>query len=456
MAKNNNKKEQNEGQQRRSRKEVLIARKHAEEQRKVRIVVGAVVALLVVVFAFAIVYEYIVAPNRPVAEVNDTEISLQDWQKRVEFERAQYINVLENQLEAVNDDIGLVQQFSGQLIMTLYDSQQGEILGQTVLNTMLEDVIIAEEAANRGIVVTDEDIDEEIASNFNYFGGDSPTPFPTPTETIEPTPSLTPIPTQVITEVVPTNTPFPTPTMGPTSTPFPTATPVSEESFQEDWNELLDSYKALGVSEEQYREYLRTQLLRQRLADAIAEEQELPTEGEHASFFVLTFDTEEEANEAAAAIAASDFLTVWNEIRSRPFDPESESTAAATELLWRTQDDIASNINDDVAAAAFDLPMGTPSDVILWSVDEETQTYIILQVSGRELRPLTEDVIQQAKVAALTSFVDQRLANGGLNMTGFDEGRTPLSPRIDDKFLAQPTATAVIPTIDASGGEEEN
>lgn len=77
----------------------------------------------------------------------------------------------------------------------------------------------------------------------------------------------------------------------------------------------------------------------------------------------------------------------------------------------------------------------------------------MLQVSGRELRPLTEDVIQQAKVAALTNFVDQRLANGSLNLTGFDEGRTPLTPRIDNKFLVQATATPVIPTVEAGDGE---
>ena len=285
MAKKNNKKESEE-QQRQSRKEILIARKNAEEQRKVRMIVGAVAILLVAVFAFALINEYLIAPNRPVAEVNDTTITLADWQERVEFERAQYINLLENQLEAFNGDVGIVQQFSGQAINALYD---GETLGQTVLNTMLEDAIVAEEAANRGIVVTDEQIDDEIAATFNYFGGDLPTPFPTPTQTVEPTPSITPISSGVITDTVPTDEPFPTPTLGPTNTPPPTATAVSEESFQEEWTGVLADYKALGVSEAQYRDYLRTQLLRQQLADVIAEEQELVTEAEHASFFILAF-----------------------------------------------------------------------------------------------------------------------------------------------------------------------
>lgn len=452
MAKKNNKQQVNE-EQRQSRKEVLIARKNAKQQRQVRLIVGAVVALLVVVMAFGLIYEYLIAPSRPVVEVDDTAISLAEWQERVRLERAQYINLLESQLEALNNDVGMVQQFGGQYINALYDPEQSELLGQNVLNTMLEDVIIAREAAQRGIVVTDEDIDEQIASTFNYFGGESPTPFPTPTQTVQPTPSLTPIPTQVITDVLPTTTPFPTPTLGPTNTPFPTATPVSEEAFQTEWSEVLASYVALGVTEEQYREFLRTQLLRQRLADAIAEEQELPAEGEHTSFFILTFETEGEANEAAAAIADGDFLTVWNEIRSTPFDPESESTASATEILWRTQDDIATNINEEVATAVFELPIGTSSEVLNWSIDEETTNYVIVQVSGREVRPLGESVIELAKATALTNYIDRLLAAADLNFTGFEAGRTPMTPRLDEKFVAAPTATPVLPTIEASGEE---
>ncbi len=449
MAKKKDSKNNEEQQQRQSRKEVLIARKHAEEQRKVRLVVGVVVGLLVALFIFAIVDAYFISPNRAVAEVNDTKVTLSDWQEEVRFQRAQYINLLENQLAAFNGDVGTVQQFSGQAISELVVDESAKAMGQRVLNTMLEDIIIAEEAAARNITVTDEEIDEEIASTFNYFGGDSPTPFPTPTETVQPTPSVTPIPTQVITDVLPTNTPFPTPTMGPTNTPFPTPTAVSEEAFQEEWGEVLAGYTALGVSEEQYREYLRKQLLRQKLADAIAEEQELPTEGEQATYFFIVTDNEEEANETAAMIADGDYLTVWNTIRSTPFDPEAEtpSSAFASEIMWQTRDEVASNLGEDAAVAIFDTPIGEPSGVVTRSGEDGTTQYLILMTSGREVRPLAESAIQQAKVQALTSFVDERMTSGGLNFTGYEEGRLPQTPRLDPKFLAQPTAAPVQPTL---------
>ena len=438
----------NEEQQRQTRKEVLIARKHAEEQRKVRIVVGAVVGLLAALFIFAIVDAYIISPNRPVAEINGAEISLADWQEEVRFQRAQYINLLENQLDAFNGDVGTVQQFSGQAITELATDQGSEDLGQRVLNTMLEDTVIAEEAAARGISVSEEEIDEEIGAAFNYFGGELPTAFPTPTETVEPTPSITPIPTQVITEVLPTNTPFPTATAGPTNTPFPTATAVSEEAFREEWGEVLAGYTEVGITEEQYREYLRKQLLRQKLADAIAEEQELATEADHASFFFIITDNEAEANETAAMIANDDFLTVWNTVRSTPFDPEAEtpSSAFASEVMWQTREEVASNLGEEASVAIFDTPIGEPSAVITRAIDAETTQYILVMTSGRELRPLTEAAIQQAKVAALTSYIDQKLT-GALTTTGYSEGRTPKTPRLDQKFLAQPTAAPEQPTL---------
>ena len=212
----------------------------------------------------------------------------------------------------------------------------------------------------------------------------------------------------------------------------------------------MADYEALGVSEKQYREYFRNQLLRQKLADAIAEEQELPTEADHSSFFIISFATEEEANEAAANIAATDFLTVWNEIKSTPLDPEAVSTAFASELMWQTEDSLATNIGADVANAVFSLEIGDASEILVVPVDAENSQYILVMVSGREERPLTEAVIQQAKATALTSYIDTRLT-GALNLTGYDEGRTPTTPRLDPKFLVQPTPVPEIPDLEDEG-----
>jgi hypothetical protein len=423
--------------QRQSRKEVLMARKHAQQTRQIRLGVAVVGGLLLLVFLAAAINELIIAPNRPVAIVNEENISLRDWQDRVKFERAQRIILLENQLEAFQGNVGVVQQFAGQAINDLL---QSELLGQNALNQMIDETIIRQAAEVRGIIVTDADVAAEIGRTFNFFDGGLPTPFPSATPTVEPTPSITPFPTAVITDIVPTNTPLPTVTVGPTGTPQPTATPVSAESFQEEFSALMAQFAKLGVSEAQYRELVRIQLYRQRLIEVLRIEGELAEEAEHVSFFILQFETEEEVNEALAMVNASDYLSVWNEIRSQPFDLESGSTAQASEVLWRTQDAVTSNLGAEVAEAAFNLAIGQPSDPISRTVSAEDTRYYLIQVSGREIRPLSESELQTADLEYLAAFVDQQLV-GKLTLTEYDRGRTPTTPVLDPLFTTPPTAT---------------
>ena len=441
--------------QRQTRKDVLIARKRAQQTRQIRIGVAIVAGLLALVFLFALVNEFVIAPSRPVAIVSDEEITLREWQERVRFERAQRIVLLENQLEAFGGDVGIVQQIAGQAIVELQDA---EGLGQTVLNRMIDEVVMRQAAEEHGITVTEEDVDAEIGAAFAYFGGESPTPTPSPTATIMPTPSLTPLPTAVITEEVATLTPAPTATVGPTGTPLPTPTPVSEEAFQETFNEFLGRFRALGVPEETYRDVVRTQLYRERLTEALAEEREVPEEAEQASAFVLSFDSEEEAGEVAQRIEEEGFLTVWNTIRSAPVDPESESTAVANEVLWRTREAIATNLGEEVAQAIFSLPIDTASEVLEQTQADETASYHIVQVSGREVRPLSETELENRKLELLASFIDEQLT-GNLILTEFDRGRAPTQPVLDPIFTSPPTATPPLPpqpTVEVEPGGEDS
>ncbi|MEZ4589640.1 MAG: SurA N-terminal domain-containing protein [Chloroflexota bacterium] len=153
-------------EQRQSRKEVLLARKQAQQTRQIRLGVAVVGGLLLVVFLAAIINELIIAPNQAVAIVNGEEISLSDWQDRVRFERAQRIILLENQLEAFQGNVGIVQQFAGQTINELLLTEQ---LGQAALNQMIDEVVIRQAAEARGITVTDAEVDAEIAATFNFL-----------------------------------------------------------------------------------------------------------------------------------------------------------------------------------------------------------------------------------------------------------------------------------------------
>jgi hypothetical protein len=387
------------------------------------------------------VNELIISPNREVASVENETISLKDFQNRVEYERIQRIILLEGQLDAFEGDVGIIQQFAGQMIVDMLPANS-DAFGESVINQMVDEALIEQAAAARSIEVSEADIDEAIGAEFGYFGGGLPTPFPTATETVVPTPSLTPIPTAVITEVLPTATSFPEPTIGSTATPLPTATPVSEEAFQQEFSDFFKDYQDFNVSETQYRAGIRVRLLRDRVIEALAEEAELSKQAEHANFFVIATTDQAEAEETVGLIEADGFLPVWNEIRSKPFDPESTSTIVAAELLQRTQDDLLQTFGADVASTAFDLNIDTPSAVLTAVGQDGSEQYFIIMVSGREMLDLAEAALQTQKESVLTAYLQDMRESVVINDVW--RGRVPTVPVLDAKFLAQPTATPVI------------
>lgn len=428
---------------RQSRKEILLARRRERQTRQLRLLVLGVAGLLALIFIVAFIMVQVVTPRQPVAIVNGEEIAMRDWQDRVRFQRTQLVVGIDQLAEAVGGDIGQVQQLAGQQINLLMDPPT---LGQAVLDEVINDRLIRQEAARRGIVVTDEDVQQEIEESFNFFSGASPTALPTPTETIMPTPSLTPIPTAVITEVVPTNTPFPTPTAGPTVTPQPTPTPVSAEAFQQDYQDLLDQFGRYNVTEAQFREIIRSQLYEERLREALAEEEGVPSEEEQVSFWYMAFDTLEQAEAARDRAIQEDFLTVWNTIRSEPVDPEGEPAGFASELLWRTRESVTTTLNEDIAEEAFTLPLNVPSRVLTLpaATEEAADRFYVIMVSGREVRPLTQATIDSRKEQLLQAWLEAQRATGVETLDRW-RANVPGRPILDSRYLVQPTAVPTVP-----------
>lgn len=438
-------KQTEEEEKRQSRKEILLARKQQRQTRQIRIAIIGIAVLLTAVLLIGFANELFIKPTSPVAIVEGEEVSMKEWRDRVRLQRAQLIIGLEDLAENFGQDIGQVQQFAGQQISLLEDP---ETLGQLVLDQLIDEHLIQHEAAARGISVSDADVQKELEESFNYFGGAVPTPRPTPTETIVPTPSLTPIPTAVITEVVPTNTPFPSPTIGPTGTPLPTATAVSLESFQEQLGETMESFENLGVDEAEFREIVKAQLYQDRLLEELVDEQELSEEAMQASFYYIVTQTEEDAADVMSSIEETDFLTAWNSIKSLPPANTDESSPIASEVLWRTEDEINNLFGPEIAEAAFNLDRNEPSEIILIPATDEgsTDQYIIIMVSGREIRPLSEAAIRTAEQELLTSWLEEQRLSG---VETFERWRAnvPSRPILDRRFLLPPTPGPATPTI---------
>ncbi|MFN2172228.1 MAG: SurA N-terminal domain-containing protein [Candidatus Promineifilaceae bacterium] len=432
--------------QRQSRKEVLRERKHQEQMRNIRVGVIIVGVILAAVVLFALVNEFIISPQSEVASVSGEKITLQDWQNRVKFERAQRIMNLEDQLEMVNNDVGLVQQFSAQ---TINELRSYETLGESVLDTMARELIITQALRERGIEITAEDIQKSIEESFNYYGGESPPVSPKPMDEPEPTPSITPIGAEA---AEPTAESQPE----PTSAPVPKATPVSSETFQQEFDDLISRFNGYGVDESLYRSLVGDSLSAERMLDVLAEEQNMPTEDEQASAYLLIFSSEEEAQNALTDIEGSDYLTVWNTIQNTPAD--TADTAAfppsASEIIWQTQDAIISSYGPEIADAVFNTPLNQPSDILTVSGSDGSVFYIITQTSGMEVRPLPETELRSRKIQLLSDYIDEKMNSAEVVIGQNWRSRVPTRPILDPKFLASPTATPVVTPVPDTGSSE--
>lgn len=457
MAKKPQNTTEDESLQRQSRKDILIARKQERQLRNIRIAGITIASLIALVIIIALVNELILVPRRAVATVGDSSISLQEWQDRVKFERAQRIIFLEDQLEAFGGDVGIIQQFGGQVINELLEP---ETMGQSYLNLMADEKVICQALEERGIQITDADVQSRIEQSYGFYGeGISPTPLPNPTQTIAPTPSLTPIPTAVITDVVPTQTPFPTATIGPDATAVPTATPVPEQVYLDQYGQFIASLNELGVDETAYQGVIRAQICRERLTEELTAESQLSRTAPHASIFLISANSEESANETRALIESEGFLAAWNTIQSLPADPEATEAPPtdAFELLWRTREGIETALGAEIAAAAFDLDVDTPSDIIAVENSDGTTSYYLIMVSGREERELSASEYQTRQSELLQAFIDEQLT-GNLQINDLWRSRVPTLPALDPKFLEAPTPTPeieAVPTVAPAPTETE-
>lgn len=214
--------------------------------------------------------------RRPVAKVGEVEISTGEFQKAVKYNRyqiiqqyfqiAQYVDFV----QSIGADQQMVQYYLSQLEQIGDQLNDKDTLGRRVLDTLIDEEIIRQEAAARGISVSPEEVDAAMQEAFGYYANGTSTPPPTgtPAPTTSPVPTTTGAPTETPTATL---APTSTPTEGPSPTPLPSATPYTFDGFQSRKNDYLtDLAKTTGWTEADFRELFEVDLLRKKLQDAIA------------------------------------------------------------------------------------------------------------------------------------------------------------------------------------------
>lgn len=394
------------------------AEREAVVQRYIILGTALVVGIAVVILVAAILIDQLVVPGQAAAVVNGETITIGEFQNRVRFERVLINNQL-NQAVVTAQSLGMstdeLTNFLGSqppYSTWLNEIQVPDQLGNRVLNELIEDQLIRQQAAQLGVSVSEEDIQAKINEFFDYdpnAGLTEPTPTTAPTET--PTPFVSPTPTNT-----PTITPTAELTATATFTPFPSATPTTTpdatqraETFNTNRSEFYAYLRSqAGLSDDDIRRFFESLALRDALRDHVTAEQAQTAPFVNVRQIVV--ENQEQAQEIISALEAGESFAALAQTAS-----SDASSAQGGELGWQQ----LSSFDAAPGEAFTDAIANAEIGAIVGPV-ETTAGYHVAQVRGREDRELTETEFEEARDSAFERYVEDLRETNSANIEIFD------------------------------------
>ena len=418
----------------------------ADRRRNQRLMLGAGIALglALLVVAYGLINEFVLRPNSAVATVGETKIITKDFWDRTFFEQ----NRLQNQLIQLTQ---MERQFGNQGFFTTQINQiQATLsspftLGVNVLDQMIQEDVVRQQAAARNITVSEAEIDEALRGEI--ASGESAVTVPEATSTAEAAIAAT------ATATVWTPTPSPTidvsSTITVTATPIPTPVPptplpiLTDDQYTQGIAQLEENLKKVAnMTLDDYRAIIAARLLGNKLSDQIGQEQVATTQEEvHARHILLNIITPEPTPEpvgegtptpeptftptplpegfptptptpAPRDDAAT--LALANELRQRIVDGEDFAT-----LAEQYSDDTTSAVNGGDLGWFGRGAMVTPFEDAAFSLEvgqisEPVKTdfgYHLIEVLEKDpARPKEASALEQERAQAYQTWLQEQIA----------------------------------------------
>lgn len=398
-------KEMNEEPRVHTKKHLARLEKENRQKKALLISLISILGVILLVVLYGLLNDKLFKPKRTVAKVNDTVITVEQFQKRVKYER---FSLVQTYLQYALSDWAYF--FQSQLVGVQDQLDDYIQFGSDTLDKMIQEKVIEQMAADRGITVTEDEIETYIQENFGYYANGTPTPEPTekiyPTSTLSRTQmaliTATPLPTTAPTEL-PTATPMvdptataipPTemPTEAPTPTEIqPTATAYTLEGYQGLYSTMVANVTTeTGFTDTEFREYIRSILLQKKVYDELTKD--IGPEQEMVWARHILVATEPEAKMILTKIAEGDD---WTTLAAQ-FSTDTSNSYQGGDLGWFGKGQMVQEFED----AAYALKIGEISQPVKTEFG-----YHIIQVVGHESRILTSDELSTIKSAAFSKAV---------------------------------------------------
>lgn len=357
--------------------EVPLTRKQVsrrEKERRQRLILMGIAALIgcliVGILAYGFYVEQIVKPSEPLAVVNGVRIPTETYEKRVLHQRmgidraTQELLIQRAQFDPEEEqDLFLLQIIDQQL--SQLSLQRTQVDGEGFVDELIQEELIRQAAEEQGVAVSSEEIDRRIEEYFGYQG-EQPTPVPSP-------------PTEAI-----TGTAEMTPTVAPT--------PMTRERFGELYSEYLTGLQeTIGMSEAEYREMVKAELLREKMEAPITEQ--VPTTELQIHARHILVDSRAEAEVVLKNLQeGEDFATLAEQLSKDPGSAE-----LGGDLGWFARGQMVPEFEE----VAFSLEPGEFSGV----VETPFGVHIILVEERDEDRELDAAMLNQRMTEAFQTWL---------------------------------------------------
>lgn len=392
------------------------ARLQKDEQKRKLLLLGSgvIFALIVLILIYGVLDQTFLKMRKPVATVDDVSIISEDFIKMVKMERQQ-MNAQAYQYESYKQFFSFDEQNTAYFDSLIQQIQTQmavpETVGATVIQKMIDQQVIKFYAEENGITVTDQEIQDAIQRDFAYFPNGTPTPvnteIPVSTSTLSPTqlalvtatPTLEP-PVEDTEENAETETnendvsntedEESDPAVTPTTLPTPTA--YTEELFQVNYQQFINEFESIGFNEDDIKELYRIQILSQKIYDLITAD--VPTEEEQVWARHILVETLEEAEQVLSRLENGED---WSQIAAE-VSTDTSNKDQGGDLGW-----FGSNrMVEEFEVIAFSLDIGEISRPV-----ETSFGFHIIQVLGREVRPIDGATLDQNKSAFFSTWLTQ-------------------------------------------------
>lgn len=449
-----------------TKKHVAREQREAKQTRLILLIAIVVGAIIFGLLLYGIIDQTFIRPRTPIAQVGDTTITSREFRSYVQYSRVQVLNQA-FQYYTFYQQFG---EFGGSFLQRAQsltmELTQPISFGRTILDEMVDNVIIKDEAAKRGISVSQAEIDEAIQAAFGFFPDGTPTP--TITATIQPTPTLSETQLALIT-LTPTATVEPVddledietppgeidendedvvlpepeviedelfelddigedldlPDFDPEllATPEVTPTPYTQELFAQNIREFNAMYGAYNFDIDDLRDIFEINLLREQLIEVISKDL-TPVKSEVWARHILV-ETLDEANEVLSRLEEGENFHDLAAVYSL----DESNREQGGNLGWFDENTMVTPFSD----VAFSLAEGEISNPV-----ETTFGFHIIQVLGKresQIPPTEFRTLQQN--VFIEWLTEQRNSRDDITIFEVWDDHVPTTPEVPQQFIMQ-------------------